>query len=100
MSQTDQPPGSRPFCPVCGEHRWARVGYCLGPCAGNINDPDYPLTAPEEMKWNRAPEKKHVASNAKAAPKPPKKGRRARELQYEAMGQLAPWLEVQKPEGS
>lgn len=101
MSQTDLPPGSRPNCSGCGEHRWAYDGYCLGVCAGPIDHPDYPLTAPEEMKWNRT--RKNVTKKSAAklkVKKPPAKGRRAMELQYEARGERAPWLTERKPEGS
>lgn len=101
MSWTDEPPGSRPICHACGEHRWARVGYCLSvKCAGPLKHHDYPQSAPEEYKWNRSREKVITRPSKKKPPKPPKKGRRALELQYEARGEKAPWLTDQDLGGS
>lgn len=83
-------------CPDCGGHRWAAAGYCLEiECAGHIDDPDFPLSAPEEHKWNRAPVKKSGRKAAQKVKLPPKGTRRALELQYEAQGKVAPWLEKQ-----
>lgn len=95
---------TKPPCPDCGQTRWAAAGYCLSfECAGHYKDPDFPKSAPEELKWNRSSRTQQAAPKkppAKKHPKPPKKGRRALELQYEAMGKKAPWLEEQRPEGS
>lgn len=89
---------------MCGEHRWAYLGYCLSTeCAGPLSDPDYPLSMPEPMREERRlreEEKKKPGSGAKK-PKPkkvkmPRKGtRRSTELWYESQGKVAPWLEKQ-----
>lgn len=109
MSWTDVPSGKgqRPNCPVCGEHSWAFVGYCMSmECAGHYLDDDYPRSMPQWMKDERdaaltakgkSPRKKKASTKVKM----PRKGtRRSTELWYESQGKVAPWLEKQEPDGS
>lgn len=100
MSWTDVPYGEgRPYCPTCGGFNWAFIGYCMTEeCAGKYTDEDYPRSMPLDLK-----EKEHARASTKAGHKPkvkkakkvklpPKGTRRRLELQYEAKGEIAPWL--------
>lgn len=89
------------MCSNCGEHRWAFDGYCLGiVCAGDLNDPEYPLSKPahlRELEKERRESKASAPKKTKAKKvKMPRKGtRRSTELWYESQGKVAPWLEKQ-----
>lgn len=84
---------TKPPCPDCGETRWAAAGYCLSrQCAGHYLDPDYPLTAPEHLKWNRKAQTKPKKSAPKPKIRKPRKGAlRTEELWYESRGLTPPW---------
>jgi len=85
-------------CDRCGEHRWAKAGFCLSvECAGIYTDPDYPLSAPPEHKWYTKDAKRSFTKSRAKVKFPPKGTRRALELQYESRGEVAPWLQKNEP---